>query len=256
MADAGFVAQRRLVRVTAAVAVLPALWSGVLTDAARADDGHRLPAVPVAAPTTSTTPTTTPITTPITTTPTLRLGARGADVLRLQRRLRELGYDVGKVHSGFGDDTLHAVRAFQKVQGMTVDGVVTAATWTRLADPVVPRARFVDDVPAVEVDLTTRVLYLTRGGAVTAVFDVSPGKRSTPTVTGQFTIYRQVNRWDHGPLGGLYRPKYFHRGFALHGSLSVPTYSASHGCVRLTTAGMDRLWPQLSIGEKVSVYRS
>lgn len=214
------------------------------TDADVEPGGPLVPAVRVV------TPTTTPAT------PTLRPGSRGADVLRLHRRLRVLGYDVGKVNSIFSSDTLHAVRAFQKVQRLAVTGVVTATTWTRLAQPVVPNARYTRSVAAVEVDLTRRVLYLTRGGTVTAIFDVSPGKPSTPTVTGQFKIYRRVNRWDYGPLGGLYRPNYFHRGFALHGSLSVPTYPASHGCVRLTTASMNRLWPRLSRGETVSVYRS
>jgi lipoprotein-anchoring transpeptidase ErfK/SrfK len=160
------------------------------------------------------------------------------------------------VNSHFGDDTLHAVRAFQKVQRTAVTGVVSEAVWNRLSDPVAPRARYVSSRPAVEVDLTRRVLYLTHDGVVTAVFDISPGKPSTPTVRGRFTIYRRINSWHHAPLGGLYRPNFFHGGYALHGSLSVPTYAASHGCVRLTTGSMDRLYPLLSLGESVSLYRS
>ncbi|MDQ1305683.1 MAG: hypothetical protein QG671_1515, partial [Actinomycetota bacterium] len=34
-----------------------------------------------------------------------------------------------------------------------------------------------------------------------------------------------------------------------------PTYAASLGCVRLTSASMDRLWPRLSRGKTVFVYR-
>jgi peptidoglycan hydrolase-like protein with peptidoglycan-binding domain len=264
MRDPRSVLHGRRLRRAAALAVLPALLLAVVPDAARADDPS--PTVSTSTPDPSTEPsppttpappwTTPPTTAPAVSLPTLRPGATGPDVLRLQRRLRVLGYDVGKANSSFDEDTLHGVRAFQKVQHLPVDGVVSAPVWARLADPVVPRTRYVANDDAVEVDLTARVLYLTRGGAVTAIFDVSPGKRSTPTVTGRFTIYRRVNRWDHGPLGGLYRPNYFHHGFALHGSLSVPTYSASHGCVRLTPASMDRLWQKLSVGERVSVYRT
>jgi lipoprotein-anchoring transpeptidase ErfK/SrfK len=29
----------------------------------------------------------------------------------------------------------------------------------------------------------------------------------------------------------MWRPNYFYGGYALHGSTSVPTYAASHGCV-------------------------
>jgi lipoprotein-anchoring transpeptidase ErfK/SrfK len=46
-----------------------------------------------------------------------------------------------------------------------------------------------------------------------------------------------------------------HNGVALHGSTSVPTYAASHGCVRLTVPAMNRIWSGLHVGERVYVYR-
>jgi peptidoglycan hydrolase-like protein with peptidoglycan-binding domain len=258
MRDARLYPRRGQLRAMVALGLLTALLCGILADDARAATAGTARGAPatgvVAAPVTAAAPAAALVAAPAAT-PTLRLGSKGAAVLRLQRRLATLGYDVGKANSVFGNDTLHGVRAFQKVQRLAINGVVNKATWTRLASPVVPRARYSGSAAAVEVDLTKRVLYLTRGGAVTAIFDISPGKPSTPTVTGRFAIYRRVNRWDYGPLGGLYRPNYFYHGFALHGSLSVPTYAASHGCVRLTTAAMDRLWRRLTIGEKVSVYR-
>lgn len=42
----------------------------------------------------------------------------------------------------------------------------------------------------------------------------------------------------------------------VHGSTSVPAYPASHGCVRVTVPVMDRLWGLLTIGTRVSVYRT
>jgi N-acetylmuramoyl-L-alanine amidase len=53
----------------------------------------------------------------------------------------------------------------------------------------------------------------------------------------------------------MWRPNYFYRGYALHGSASVPAYPASHGCVRVTVAAMNRLWSLLRVGMPVSVYR-
>ena len=35
----------------------------------------------------------------------------------------------------------------------------------------------------------------------------------------------------------------------------MPTYAASHGCVRVTVPAMNRVWSQLYIGEHVNVYR-
>jgi len=187
--------------------------------------------------------------------PTLRNGARGAEVTRLQKRLAALRYDVGTVDSVFGNDTLHAVSAFQKVQGIGVDGVVGPATWAKLAAPKVPKPRHKLSAAAVEVNLTTRVVYLTKNGKVTKIIDASPGKRSTPTVTGNYRFSRRINGWRDAPLGLLWRPYYFKGGYALHGSTSVPTYAASHGCVRVTIAAMNRLWTQLKIGERIYVYR-
>jgi N-acetylmuramoyl-L-alanine amidase len=187
--------------------------------------------------------------------PTLRKNSRGPQVTRLQKRLVALHYDVGAVDGVFGNDTLHAVYAFQKVQRLGVDGVVGPATWAKLAAPKVPKPKHRLRAAAVEVDLSLRVVYLTKNGKVTRIVDASPGKRSTPTVTGSYRFSRRINGWRDAPLGLLWRPYYFKGGYALHGSTSVPTYAASHGCVRVTIAAMNRLWSTLTIGERIYVYR-
>jgi len=147
------------------------------------------------------------------------------------------------------------VYAFQKVQRIGVDGIVGPITWGRIASPYVPRARYNRSAASVEVNLTRRVVYLTRSGAVTRILDASPGKPATPTPTGSFSIYLRIDGWRQSPLGLLWRPNYFYRGYALHGSTSVPTYSASHGCVRVTIQAMNRAWSQLYVGERLYVYR-
>lgn len=187
--------------------------------------------------------------------PTLRLGARGPHVVQLQQRLAALHYDVGGVDGVFGDSTLHGVIAFQKVQRIGVDGTVGPITWNRLDRPVVPAARYRRSAAALEVNLALRVVYVTQGGVVTRILDASPGKPATPTVTGTFSITRRIDGWHRSPLGMLWRPNYFYRGYALHGYTSVPTYAASHGCVRVTIPAMNRLWSQLFLGERVYVYR-
>jgi peptidoglycan hydrolase-like protein with peptidoglycan-binding domain len=187
--------------------------------------------------------------------PTLRYGSTGAAVVTLQTSLKALHYDVGSVDGVFGYSTLHGLYAFQKVQRIGVDGVVGPITWAKLASPYRPKPRHTLTAAAVEVNLSLRVVYVTKGGQVTRILDASPGKPSTPTVTGSFRIYRRINAWHRSPLGLLYRPNFFYGGYALHGSSSVPTYAASHGCVRVTVPAMDRLWSQLSIGERFYVYR-
>jgi peptidoglycan hydrolase-like protein with peptidoglycan-binding domain len=56
------------------------------------------------------------------------------NVVKIQQRLVELGYDIG--HCGadgyFGGDTEKAVREFQVDVGIAVDGVVGKISWGKL----------------------------------------------------------------------------------------------------------------------------
>jgi YVTN family beta-propeller protein len=56
----------------------------------------------------------------------------GDDVLQLQQRLLALGYSVGKPDGSFGPMTDAAVKSFQQVNGLKVDGIVGALTWAKL----------------------------------------------------------------------------------------------------------------------------
>jgi lipoprotein-anchoring transpeptidase ErfK/SrfK len=200
--------------------------------------------------------------------PVLRLGSRGGAVVTLQRRLAALHYfDVGTADGVFGAGTYHAVVAFQKVQGLTRDGVAGQATWARLARPYVPAPRYRLATASLEVNLAKQVVYYIRNGTVQRILDSSTGSGKlyysqgrwarAVTPTGRFRIYwRYSAGWQPGPLGSMYRPNYFYRGYALHGMTSVPAYPASHGCVRITVPAMDRMWSSLWVGMPVAVYRS
>ena len=63
---------------------------------------------------------------------TLRYGNRSAAVIRLQSRLRELGFFSGRSTGYFGSATLSAVKAFQRSQGLAADGVVGSSTRSAL----------------------------------------------------------------------------------------------------------------------------
>ncbi|MET8908764.1 L,D-transpeptidase family protein [Micromonospora sp. NPDC004551] len=187
--------------------------------------------------------------------PTLREGSRGAAVTTLQTRLTALHYDVGGVDGIFGPSTHHAVVAFQKVNGLVRDGIVGPRTWAALDRPVVPKPKYTHPGYSVEANLTRQVLYLAKNGVVVRILDASSGKASTPTPTGNWTVQRRIDGWRQSDLGLLWRPNYFYRGYAVHGATSVPTYPASHGCVRVPVPAMNRLWATIRIGTPVHVYR-
>jgi Putative peptidoglycan binding domain/L,D-transpeptidase catalytic domain len=197
---------------------------------------------------------------------TLRPGAKGDEVLALQRRLLDLGYWLGPPDGIYGGLTVQAVTAFQKVEGLERDGI--AGTGTRAA-----LDRATRPLPAstggnlIEVDKDRQVLFVVRGGAVEWIVNVSTGTEEPYRVNGRTEMAdTPVGRWtvgwahdglDVGELGGLYRPRYFHRdGIAVHGYHDVPAYPASHGCVRVSNAAIDWIWAEglMPIGSDVRVY--
>ncbi len=63
---------------------------------------------------------------------TLRKGSSGSAVSLLQEALINLGYLTGTADGNYGDQTEAAVRAFQRVNGLTVDGTAGPQTQTKL----------------------------------------------------------------------------------------------------------------------------
>ncbi len=64
--------------------------------------------------------------------PILKRGSKGSDVIALQNRLTELGYNPGSVDGEFGPGTEEALIQFQQQNGLEPDGVAGAATNTVL----------------------------------------------------------------------------------------------------------------------------
>lgn len=64
----------------------------------------------------------------------LKKSAKGEDVVALQTLLIGYGFSCGKkgADGSFGADTLKAVKAYQKANGLEVDGVVGKDTWSKL----------------------------------------------------------------------------------------------------------------------------
>jgi hypothetical protein len=203
----------------------------------------------------------------------LGYGSSGSDVLALQRRLRALHYDVGVKSSYYGWDMLHAVTAFQKVQGLYRDGVADNGVWSRLAHPKAPHLVH-NGVKgtSVEVNLTKQILMIAKNGKVWRILDTSTaggytytdsaGYAATAiTPTGYFHIQYKVDHLVTDKLGTLFRPSYFDTsGDAIHGEgdtnggSNVPPYPASHGCVRITDSAVDRYYDVFAVGVPVWIY--
>lgn len=182
----------------------------------------------------------------------LSKGSRGSDVRALQRSLADRGYWCGSADGVFGHLTQQAAWAVQKQNALVTDGVVGPLTRSALANGRLP-APVGGSGSRVEVHLRKQLLLVVAGGRTRRVFNTSTGNgeyywlhgrryRAT-TPRGTWHVYSGYSSgWQHGDLGRMWRPMYYNSGWAVHGSDSIPTYPASHGCSRLSTAAMDLLW--------------
>lgn len=195
----------------------------------------------------------------------LRAGSKGPEVSALEQRLSDLKYLVGKVDGSFDANTRHGLIAFQKVEGLSRSGVGDAATMARLATASTPAPKYSSPANHLEVDIPKQTVYVVRGGAVSAILPTSTGSnknftnggwtRKAITPNGRFTVSRKINGMRISPLGELYKPSYFNGGIAFHGSGSIPTSPASHGCVRLPMGFSDWFFAEAApIGQVVYVH--
>ncbi|WP_106817160.1 L,D-transpeptidase family protein [Janibacter massiliensis] len=188
--------------------------------------------------------------------PTLRVGSRNQWVRKLQWRLYSHGYWLDRRYPGYFDTTTaQAVMAFQKMRGLTRDGICGPATWRALDSITRPVAR-TKSGSIIEVNKRRQVMIAVVNGRVAWVFNTSTGAPSTPTPVGRWRFQRAINGMDRSPLGTLWRPRYFYRGYAIHGSRSIPGYPASHGCARLHNKAIDFIWAHnlAPIGRQIWIY--
>lgn len=105
------------------------------------------------------------------------------------------------------------------------------------------------------VDLSECHLYYYERGIVLHKYDCVVGKPSTPTPTGQWTVYQKVvGMW--GPYGPYTMWYHYPYHFGIHGTDEpwllnrFPRYY-SHGCTRLSNAHISWLFPRVPVGTPV-----
>jgi putative chitinase len=90
----------------------------------------------------------------------LREGSSGPEVAKLQERLRELGFNPGRIDGDFGPATRAAVIAFQQSAGLLADGIAgprTQAALGLVADSTLPSV-----IPTVTVTVVSKMFPVTQ----------------------------------------------------------------------------------------------
>lgn len=200
-------------------------------------------------------------------------GSNNPNVALYEQRLVDLKFDPGPVDTKFDQKTMYAIQGLQKQKGIAVTG--------RISDTEIAILNtFQYDVPLMphsepfrfEVSLDKQVGIYYENHQVRLITTVSTGngkkyaytsKRTgrrvnsiANTPTGRYEFNRLVRGWRDGDLGRMYAPVYFNGGIAVHGYSSVPTYPASHGCVRIPMHIADYFQDIAQIGHAVYIIGS
>ena len=184
--------------------------------------------------------------------PSAHIGARGPNVRLLQHALAKLHYVTSR--GGYFDDaTGRAVIAYRKVSGMSRITSVNSTIFRRLfAGRGGFKLRYPSAGKHVEFDWSRQVLVLANHGVPERIYHASSGKPSTPTVFGTFSFYSKTPGTN---AKGMVDSNYFIRGYAIHGYPEVPTYAASHGCIRVPVPNAYSIFSWINLGDRIFVYR-
>jgi lipoprotein-anchoring transpeptidase ErfK/SrfK len=186
------------------------------------------------------------------------------DIREAEQLLSGLGYWTGAIDGKMDTASRNALVAFQKVEGRQTTGLLTRSELEALQNATRP-SPIESGYAHVEADLGRQVLFVVDdGGTVTKVLPISSGNgeeftsegwtRRAVTPTGRFKIYRKVEGWRKAPLGDIYYPNYFLGGVAIHGSASIPTRAASHGCIRIPVFAAKEFSEMIPTGTVVIVH--
>jgi hypothetical protein len=183
--------------------------------------------------------------------PALHQGQCGDVVVGFKKAMRKMGY-IANSGRCFGGKTGRGVLAYRKVNGMTRSeragkGLVKQVFAGRGEYEV----RHPGAGEHLEAPLAKQVLVFAKGDKPFAIYPVSSGKSSTPTVTGHFTFIRTEPGYNSH---GMYYSFYFYGGYAVHGYESVPDYPASHGCIRTFIADQPEIFNRIHYGEDIFIW--
>ena len=207
---------------------------------------------------------------------TVKAGSTGRETRRLQTRLTSLGYLSGAADGLAGGATEGAIRAFQSVNGLGVDGVAGEKTQNVLFSDKARRYVQAKGPYVLKVSTKDQRVYAYAWNSTTGSFSTlartmvcSTGLNKTPTPKGTFRG-TPVTRWGYFPKFNvwaqyLYRingPILFHsvlynsqnENSLIKGSVYKLGSKASHGCVRLSVDDARWVYNNCPAGTTITVY--
>lgn len=162
---------------------------------------------------------------------TLRKGSQGDDVLNVQLRLQQLGYQAGPVGGLYDAGTVEGVRAFQSRNGLTADGVAGSKTYAKLFSA--------NAVPAAAAQVQTAAPASPTPTAAPAYTVPTRTLRRNYTGSDVTTVQRRLQELGYAaPLTGVYDDATMQavRMFQLYNNLSADGVAGSKTYAKLFAA--------------------
>ena len=132
---------------------------------------------------------------------TLQKGSKGDEVVKLQKRLNELGYSVGKADGDFGNKTKAAIEQFQGDNGLDVTGIADEKTLELLySEDAVSKQATNDDASTSEQDSDVDEAPLIAAGMKyisNAVMDIAPALLSVSKEQCKITEIYYLDKGNH-----------------------------------------------------------
>ena len=178
----------------------------------------------------------------------------GYAVRGVQLRLAALGYlDPADVTGSDDYLTDQALLAFQGWEDLDRTGTVTGQTQVALFTATRPKPAARRPGKRLEIYRDRGVLLMVESGQVVRAVHTSTGSFGR-TPAGEFHVYvKSIYSWSVPFHVWMPYAAYFHGGIATHQSPDVPSYPASHGCVRLPEGEAQRVYGFVDVGTPVSV---
>lgn len=193
-----------------------------------------------------------------------------------QQKLKDFGINPGPIDGIYGPKTGRALCTFRWISGMDVhrDNLDTD-TYQKINEHTnqygyitnVPAGQFKGEDTYIYVNKTCQTMIYVEHQKIRRVINVSTGKKGheTPDTVRRLggtqkgwhcsTLYPESCRTQHtgmnkkySDVGNMYNKRYVMGAIYLHGSTSVPTYPASHGCIRVSVWDSD--WMYKHVGNR------
>ena len=171
----------------------------------------------------------------------------------VRQLLVDLGFMAPSGLRGDDDELSIAILAFEKWNGLPRDGVLDDEVISLLLRTARPEPMLRRPGRRVEILLRRQVALEIVDERVERVFHISSGAGGR-TPTGSFHVYRKERMsWSVPFSTWMPWATYFTGGIAMHEYWPVPTYPASHGCVRMMSRDAPLMYAFATHGTPVDV---